>query len=296
METKQSITSKQILTPAKSSSRWFGVDFNANLYVGCENGCVFCDSKADSGCSDYQDSIHPVKDAIRLLDQELQGKPEHMIIGLGQRLDPYNSLDPNLRLTRGALEVINNHQQGVVIFTKSDLVLNDIDLLKKISLHSPVVVILSITTMNDEITRKLEPGAASTVNRFKTLNKLSNEKIKTGILMVPIVPFINDTEDNVTGIIRRAKEVGVDFIYPAFGITLHEAQRKHFYEMIDKEFPGLKNIYMDTFGSKASCQSPVAAKLKKSFVFECKRQKLKYGMSDIVKTIRPVTTVQMKLF
>jgi len=185
---------------------------------------------------------------------------------------------------------------GAVIITKSDRIFDDLDLLKRIKSHSPLVVIMTITTYSDEIGKKLEPKAPTAISRFKVLQKLTNEGIKTGLLMMPIIPYINDSVENVVSIIRKAKEVGAEFVYPAFGITLRDDQRRSFYEMIDREFPGLKNVYMDIYGSKPSCQSPYAQKLKKAFVIECKKLKIKYGMSDIVKSISPATTVQLKLF
>lgn len=281
---------RQLLLPAKTPHRWFGVDYEANMYSDSDG------LRIDFGGYAIESKILPVQNSVEILKRDLEGKPKNLLIGIGQSVEPYNDLEPELKLTHNALEIIRDSQDGVVIFTRSDGIIADIDLLKQIALHAPVRVIMAISTMNDEVAKKIEPKTTPTQLRFKTLQKLKNEGIQTGILMMPIVPYINDTEENILQIINRAKEVGSDFIYPAFGMILTDIRRRRFYEMIDREFPGLKNIYMDQYGSKHSCQSPYASKLKKVFVFECKKHKIKYGMGDIVKSINPDTTIQMKLF
>jgi len=296
MATVSELTGKQILYPTKSAGRWFAIDYQANLYQGCSYGCIYCESHDESTPVDSLDTVTAKPNALEPFSKELVGKNSGTIIGFGSVSDPYNPLESSLKLTRRALELLDAQKMGAVIVTKSDQVVNDIDLFKRIKQHSPLVVIMTITTYNEDIAKKLEPKAPLTAVRFKALQKLSNEGIKTGVLMMPIVPYINDTETNVIQIIRKAKEVGAGFVYPAFGISLRDHQRRYFYEMIDREFPGLKNIYMDIYGSKLSCQSPYAQKLKKAFVIECKKLKINYGMADIVKSISPATTVQLKLF
>jgi len=281
---------RQLLLPAKTPHRWFGVDYEANMYTDPDG------LRIDFGGYAIESQILPIQNSIDILKKDLIGKPKNVLIGLGQVVEPYNELEPTLRLTRSALEIIRDHQDGVVIFTRSDGVIADIDILKQIAENAPVRVIMAISSINDDVAKKIEPKTTSTQLRFKALQKLRIEGIKTGILMMPIVPYINDTEDNIMQIINKGKEVGSDFIYPAFGMILTDIRRRRFYEMIDREFPGLKNIYMDQYGSKRSCQSPYASKLKKVFVFECKKHKIKYGMGDIVKSINPDTTIQLKLF
>jgi len=290
MENVNEMIVRQLLIPAKSPNRWFGVDYEANMY-GDPDGM-----RIDFGGYAIESQILPIQNAVEILKKDLMGKPKGLMIGLGQITEPYNEFEPSHQLTHQALELIKEHHYGVVIFTRSDGVLSDIDLLKQIAINAPVRVIMAISTMNDDVAKKIEPKTTATQQRFRVLQKLKNEGIPTGILMMPIVPYINDTEDNILQIINRAKEVGSEFIYPAFGMILTDVRRRRFYEMIDREFPGLKNIYMDHFGSKRSCQSPYASKLKKSFVIECKKHKLKYGMGEIVKSINPDTTVQLKLF
>jgi DNA repair photolyase len=287
---------KQIVYPSKDASRTFGIDFHANLYRGCSNGCIYCEFRNDCANDEVFEHITFKPNTIAILAQELASKPKHQIISLGSLSDPYNELEATVKLTRQVLELADNSGFGVAITTKNDLVLRDLDLLKKIKIHSPVIVMITITTFNDQVAAKLEPKAPKSSDRFKLVAKLASEGIPCGIKMMPIIPFINDSETNVLQIIRSAKTSGAKFVYPSFGMTLRDRQRNHFYEMIEKEFPGLKNVYMDTFGSKSSCVSPNAPKLKKTFVIECKKQKLLYGMKEIVQLIRPEKNIQMKLF
>ena len=290
MSSNEELVIRQILLRAKSPYKWFGIDYEVNMY-GDKQGM-----RIDFGGYAIENEILPIQNAVEILNKELASKPENHLIGIGQITEPYNHLEPQAKLTSKALELIDDYQQGVVIFTRSDSILADIDRLKKIAKKATVRVIMAISTMNDDVAKKIEPLSTTTQQRFKALQKLANEGIKTGILMMPIVPYINDSEDNIRQIIEKAKDVGCEFIYPSFGMILTEERRQRFYEMIDREFPGLRNVYMDHYGSKRSCQSPQASKLKKIFVIECKKNKIKYGMNDIVKSINPDQTTQLKLF
>ncbi len=288
--------STRILVPAKEPARWFGIAYDADPYRGCSFGCIYCDSRNAIPAGESFDSIAYREDADVLLAGELAPKPYGTVIGIGSLYEPYNSLEPSVKLTRRFLEATAAAGMGIVIMTKSDLVLADVDVLKRIRENAAAVVIMTVTTTNEDVVKKLEPGAPTTAERFKAIAKLSAEGILTGVLMQPIVPFINDTEENVTAIVRKAKDAGAQFVYPSFGMNLSGRQRDHFFDMIDREFPRLKNVYMDHFGFRNSCQSKFAPALKKAFVFECKKLKIKYGMNDIVKAIKPSSSVQMKLF
>jgi DNA repair photolyase len=293
---EREIIAKQVLFPNKSPDRWFGINHQLNLYRGCTHGCIYCDSRSECYQNEPFETIKYKINAIELLSKELATKPKHQIIGFGSMSDPYNPLEHDLELTKKALEMIDFHHHGVVILTKSASVVRDIQLLKHIQTHSPVIVMMTITTANEIVQKKLEPHVSTTSERFRAIQKLTGEGIPCGVMMMPIIPYINDTVDNVVEIVRRAKDARASFVYPSFGMTLRDRQRDYFYQMIDREFPGLKNIYMDTYGERYSCQSSLAPDLKKAFVFECRKQKLMYGMNDIVSFIRPINTVQLKLF
>lgn len=287
---------RQVIHPAKSPTRWFGIDFHANLYWGCPHGCLFCDLVADCRPGEDFSKITHRPDVLEILSRELAGKPKDAVISFGSAADPYNPAEAEEKLMRRALEMVDAAGLGAAVTTKGDLILRDLDLLKRIAAHSPLVVIFPISTYSDAVCRKLEPEAPKPSERFRTLGKLAAEGILCGVKMIPVIPFLNDTEDNVRDIIRSSRNAGARFVYPSFGIQFREGQREHFMMMIEKEFPGLRNVFMDTYGLRSACVSLQAPKLKKTFVIECKKQKMLYGMKEIVQLIRPDKNVQLKLF
>lgn len=196
--------------------------------------------------------------------------------------DPYNPYEKEYLLTKDALKLINRYGFGVSIATKSDLVTRDIELLKNIQSHSPVLVKMTITTCDDEICKKIEPNVTLSSKRFSTINQLSKVGLFTGILLMPLLPFIEDDEENIKGIVQRAYDNGAKFIYPAFGVTLRQNQRTWFYQKLDKEFPGVKLKYINEFGYKYKCTSPKANILYKLFQEECNRYGILYKMPEII--------------
>lgn len=296
MVQNRGVTVNQIIYPAKNPERWFGISLHAELYRGSTHGCFYGESHEHADQEIAITSLQYKSNAIELMLRELTNKSESHLIGLGQLSDPYNELEIDRCLTSSALELIERTGHGVALFTKNDGVLRDIALLKRIVAKTAAVVIVPISTVHEAVLKKLEPASSSTAERFKLIQKLASEGIPIGVVMSPIVPFINDNLDNAIEIVNRAKAAGALFVYPSFGMMLSGKQREKFFELIDREFPGLKNVYMDTFGSKYSLQSPNASELKKAFVFACRKQKILYGMNDIVKAIRPNQHIQMKLF
>ena len=199
--------------------------------------------------------------------------------------DPYNPFEKELMLTRMALEEINTFNFGVAIATKSNLIVRDIDILKKIKNHSPTLIKITITTYDDELCKKIEPNVCVTSKRFQSIKELSYNGIFTGILLMPILPFINDDEENIIKIIRTAHECGAKFIFAyGMGLTLRGNQREYFYRNLIKKFPKENMIakYKDTFGNKYECASLNHKKLWNIFRNECERLGILYKMEDIV--------------
>jgi DNA repair photolyase len=205
------------------------------------------------------------------------------VIGTGAMSDPYNPLEKEYQLTKGALELINRYRFGVSIATKSDLVIRDLALLQKIKSHSPVLVKITITTCDDSLCKQIEPNVAVASNRFATIKQLAGNGIFTGILLMPVLPFIEDNEANVSGIICRAAANGAKFIYPAFGMTLRQNQRDWYYQKLDEHFPTLKQKYIRQFGNAYKCQSPKAQELWQLFQSECDRFGILYKMEEIIR-------------
>jgi len=277
----ETIPAKNMLTRTKNNF-WFGTDYNMNIYRGCSHGCIYCDSRSECYGIDHFDQVRAKENALAILEDNLRRKTLKGVVGTGAMSDPYNPFEKKEALTRQALELIKTHGFGVAIATKSPLVTRDKDLLSAIQKRSPVIVKITITTADDALAKIIEPRAAPSSERFAAIKELSQSGIFAGVLLMPILPFINDTTDNIRKIVELAAKSGADFVYPAFGVTLRDQQRRYFYDQLDKHFPGIKKEYLKHFGNAYSCASPNAKSLWAVFARECQRHGLLYKMPDIV--------------
>lgn len=281
----QTISCKTILQKNKTSE-WFGNDYNMNLYKGCCHGCIYCDSRSDCYGIENFDTVKAKENCIEILRDELKRKVRPGVIGTGAMSDPYNPFEKTERLTEKALMLIDAYNFGVTVITKSALITRDIDLYKQISEHSPVLCKMTVTTCDDDLCRKIEPNVSVSSERFDALAKMSEAGLKTGITLMPVLPFIEDSEENILGIVRKAHECGVNYIYPAFGMTLRMNQREHYYRELDKLFPGLSDKYRKYYGERYKCVSPNAKRLWKIFSEECGRLGILYNMKDIISSYK----------
>lgn len=291
------IEAKKLIISCGENNKWFGNNFNMNIYKGCCHGCIYCDSR--SKCYNIKDfdRVRIKENALLLIEKELRGKRKTGVIGTGAMSDPYNPFEKEYKLTRGALELINRYGFGVAIATKSNLIERDIDILKKISKHSPVIVKITITTFDDNLSKKIEANAPLSSERFAAIKKLSDNNIYTGILLMPLLPFIEDNEENVKGIIREGHKNGAKFIYPGFGVTLRDNQRDWYFNKLDKEFPGIKEKYMKYYGNKYGCTVLNYKALMREFRRECDSLGIKYRMNDIINEYKKkYRNEQMTLF
>ncbi|EKQ50367.1 MULTISPECIES: radical SAM protein [unclassified Clostridium] len=280
------IDAKTIVSGYSESSTWFGNNYNMNIYKGCCHGCIYCDSRSECYRIDNFDTVRAKKDALALINKELRSKKRTGVIGTGAMSDPYNPFEKEYKLTRGALELINTYGFGISMITKSDLITRDIDIIKKISSHSPVLIKVTITTCNDELCRKIEPNVAVSSKRFSAINELSQNGIFAGILLMPVLPFLEDNEENIEGIVKLAYENGAKFIYPAFGVTLRQNQRDWYYKKLDEKFPGIKQKYIKEFGNNYECYSPKAKLLWELLKKECNKYGILYKMKDIIEAYK----------
>lgn len=279
----EKVPAKTILQRNKSSE-WFGNDYNMNLYRGCCHGCIYCDSRSECYHVEDFDTVRAKENALAILRDELRRKVKTGVIGTGAMSDPYNPFEKKELLTRHALELISAYDFGVTVITKSPLIVRDIDVYKEISEHSPVLCKMTVTTADDELCRVIEPNVAPASERFKALAKMSDSGLFTGITMMPVLPFIEDNEDNIRKIVRTAHECGVRCIYPFFGVTLRTNQRDYFLNELDKRFPdsGLRERYIRRFGNRYECVSPDVKKLWSIFTAECDRFGILYNMKSII--------------
>ena len=276
------VAAKTIISGYAEHNAWFGNNYTMNIYKGCCHGCIYCDSRSECYRIENFDVVRAKKDALALINKELKSKKKTGVIGTGAMSDPYNPLEKEYSLTRGALELINIHGFGVSIATKSSLITRDIDVLKKIKSHSPVLVKITVTTCDDELCKKIEPNVGVASKRFSAIKELSDNGIFAGILLMPVLPFLEDNYDNIRGIVKFAHESGAKFIYPAFGMTLRQNQRDWYFKKLDENFPGIKQKYVQQFKNDYECRSPKAKELWKLFQQECDRFKILYKMKDII--------------
>lgn len=276
------IPAKTIISGFAEKNAWFDSNYNMNIYKGCCHGCIYCDSRSECYRVENFDTVRAKENALATIERELKSKRRTGVIGTGAMSDPYNPCEKEYKLTRGALELIDRYRFGIAIATKSDLITRDLDILKSISNHSPVLIKLTVTAADDDLCKKIEPAAPLSSARFAAIKKLTDAGIFAGVLLMPVLPFIEDSIENIAGIVKLAHESGAKFIYPAFGVTLRQNQRDWFYNKLDEVFPGMKAKYIKQFGDSYECRSPNAKALWKVFQSECDKYGLLYKMSDII--------------
>ncbi|MCI7796526.1 MAG: radical SAM protein, partial [Lachnospiraceae bacterium] len=222
-----------------------------NIYRGCTHGCIYCDAR--STCYQMKHAFEDIEvkiNAPQLLEQALRRKRKKCMIGTGAMSDPYLHLERELRLTRQCLELIDTYGYGVSIQTKSDMILRDLDLLKSINRKTKCVVQMTLTTFDENLCMILEPHVCTTTRRLEVLNILKTEGIPTIVWLTPILPFINDTEDNIRSLLEECGKAGVyGIITFGIGLTLRDGDRQYFYQKLDRHFPGMKERYIRTYGN-----------------------------------------------
>ncbi|MDO4301421.1 MAG: radical SAM protein [Clostridia bacterium] len=278
------IKAKTIVTNKKNGSQWFGADYNMNIYKGCSHGCIYCDSRSSCYGIENFDIVKPKENALEIIRNDLRRKVKKGVIGMGAMSDPYNPLEKELLLTRHALELIYAYDFGVTVATKSTLLERDIDMLNLIKEQAPVLCKITITASDDNLSKKIEPNVSVSSERFELIRKLSENDIFSGILLMPVLPFIEDNEENIISIVNKAHEVGARFIYPAFGMTLRQNQREYYFKKLNELFPNenLCDKYIKRFGSYYICQSPDLKKLWSVFTEKCKEYGILYNMKEII--------------
>ena len=256
-----------------------------NIYRGCEHGCIYCDSR--SRCYNMNHAFEDIEvkiNAPELLEQALKHKRKRCMIGTGSMSDPYMPLEKELKLTRKCLEIIDKYNFGFTLITKSDLVLRDLDLLKKINEKTKCVVQMTITTFDDELCRIIEPNVCVTSRRIEVLKILHENNIPTIVWMTPILPFINDNEENVMNILKACKKANVYGIMTfGIGLTLREGDREYYYEKLDSYFPGLKNRYIRKYGNSYELKVPDEERLYKLLTSYCTANNIEYRPDRLFK-------------
>lgn len=254
-----------------------------NIFRGCTHGCIYCDSR--SKCYHIEHSFEDIEvkeNAPSLLEKALKSKKSRCVIGTGSMTDPYLPQENEIFYTRKCLEIIDKYSFGLTLITKSNLVLRDLELLKSINSKATCVVQMTLTTFDDDLCKILEPNVATTKERFDTLLKLKEAGIPTVVWICPILPFINDTEENLLGILDYCAKAGVvGIINFGMGLTLRDGNREYFYQKLDEHFPSMKEKYMEQFGNSYSCESPNNPALMRIFKKFCIENKIMYSPEKI---------------
>ena len=259
-----------------------------NLYRGCSHGCIYCDSR--SKCyqmnHDFED-IEVKENALELLEAALRRKRKRCMIGTGAMTDPYIPLEKKLGYTRKALLLIEKYGFGVALQTKSDLVLRDLDILRQINEKTKAVVQMTLTTADEKLCRIIEPNVSTTNERFETLKALRDAGIPTVVWLCPVLPFINDTEENIRTILGMCVEAGVRGVLCfGMGLTLREGNREYFYKQLDIHFPRLKERYIREYGNNYMVDSPRSTELMRLFHRICEENGILHSNDQIFEYLR----------
>lgn len=267
------------------STEWFGTDHTMNLYRGCCHGCLYCDSRSDCYRIEGFDTVRVKADALRIFRDDLARKARPAFISMGSMSDPYNPFEKDLELTRHALELIDAYSCGAAIATKSPLITRDMDILASIQAHSPVICKLTVTTADDGLAARLEPNAPPPSRRLAALGELSGAGLFAGVLLMPVLPFLEDSEEGVLAVVEGAARAGARFVYPAFGVTMRQGQREYFLDGLERAFPGrgLRERYLRQYGDRYQCASPRAGALWEAFTAACRERGILYDMNAIIR-------------
>lgn len=273
-----------------------------NLYRGCTHGCIYCDSRSKCYHIDHAfEDIEVKANAIELLEAALKRKRRKCMLGMGSMTDPYIPLEEEIGNVRRALALASRYGFGVTLTTKSNRILRDLDLLKEINDRTKCVVQITLTTYDEELCKKIEPNVCTTKARLHVLRELQKAGIPTVVWLCPILPFINDTEENIQGILRSCAEMGVrGVICFGMGLTLRDGNREYFYRQLDRLFPGMKEKYIKTYGMQYEINSPRNKELMALFHKFCEEHGMLHDNGQIFEYLHTFeeknSGVQLSLF
>ena len=259
-----------------------------NLYRGCSHGCIYCDSRSSCYRIDHCfEDIEVKENAIELLEDALRRKRKRCMIGTGSMSDPYMPLEQSLEYTRKALLIIEKYGYGIALQTKSDRVLRDLEILKRINEKTKAVVQMTLTTADENLCKIIEPNVCSTKERFAALKVLRDNGIPTVVWMCPILPYINDTRENIEAILQMCIDAQVrGVICFGMGLTLRDGSREYFYRQLDRRFPGLKERYIREYGDRYEVPSPHSDELMRLFHHTCGQNGIMHDNDEIFAYLR----------
>lgn len=254
-----------------------------NIYRGCSHGCIYCDSRSRCYQINHKfEDIEVKENALELLEDALRRKRKKCMIGTGSMSDPYIPLEINLEYTKKALLLIEKYGFGAALQTKSDRVLRDLDILKRINEKAKAVVQITLTTADNKLCKKIEPDVCTAEKRFEVLKTLRDNGIPSVVWLSPILPYINDSRENIEAILNMCIETKVrGIICFGMGLTLRDGNREYFYNQLDRNFPGLKERYINEFGNRYEIPSPHSNMLMRLFHNTCEKNGIMHNNDEI---------------
>lgn len=259
-----------------------------NIYRGCSHGCIYCDSRSLCyGMNHIFEDIEVKINGTQLLEDALKKKRKKCMIGTGAMSDPYIHIEEKLQNTRKSLEIIEKYGFGLSIQTKSNRILRDLDLLISINNKSKCVVQMTLTTYDEKLCKIIEPNVSTTKERFEVLKVMRDNGIPTIVWISPILPYINDTEENIRGLLDYCIEAKVKgIIVFGIGLTLRDGNREYYYRNLDKHFKGLKEKYIRRYGNSYELLSENHEKLMRIIKETCKENNIIYGVEEVFKYMK----------
>ncbi|PKO15790.1 MAG: radical SAM protein [Chloroflexi bacterium HGW-Chloroflexi-10] len=265
------IQAKQLLSHSKGPDPWFGIQYTMNLYRGCPHQCIYCDSRSECYQIENFADVLVKTNALELLPKELAGKRTKGTIGTGSMNDPYSPVEKKYNLLGRALKIISQFGFPVHVLTKSDLVVRDMEILQEIDQKTQALVTFTITTHDDNLGKKVEPGAPLVSSRYAAMEKFARRGLRTGISLMPVLPFIEDNWDNIREIVYRARDAGASYIIASFGMTQRKGQQEYYYRKLDELFPGVRQQHHNRFRNDYICPANQANQLCEQYEKLCQQ-------------------------
>jgi DNA repair photolyase len=285
---------KSILNKHKKRDNWFLDDYSINPYEGCAHNCLYCYIRGSKYGENMAKSLSVKINAPEILEKQLRarvGKNEYGIIFISSATDAWQPIEEKLNLTRKLLEIILKYRFPVHCQTKSNLILRDLDLLKKIDkvailpkdlrekLKRGVIISFSFSTLDEKLAKILEPGASIPKERLKTMQKCKKAGFLTGAALIPVLPYLSDSEEKLDEMIKTAKEYGAGFVLVGtltlFGEGLADCKTLYF-KFLEKYYPGLILKYKNLFRNSFQPSKEYQRELKEKSIRLCNKYKIKF--------------------
>ncbi len=269
--------------------------WGANPYRGCFHSCLYCYARYTHSYleldpeHDFETTIFLKKNAAKILRKELSHpKWQKELVNLGSVCDPYQPIERKEQITREMLKEFYRFHNPLIVATKSPLVTRDKDILANMASESFLEVVFSISTLDEDITKKIEPRVVSAKHRLQAISKLRSENIRVGVLLMPIIPLINDSNEEIDALYREIHEAGANFVIPGI-LYLMGPSKTRFLDFIAEKFPDINERFKQ-FYQKRSPPQDYKNKIYRIF----KESKRKYKFEDIRPYYSKLTKINQK--